>query len=68
MGFFQAIYGLGMFVGPVLMGIIGDYFSLNQGFIVLGILGAGSALLSYLFVQSSAKKQPVAANKSTIAH
>ena len=39
MGFFQAIYGLGMFIGPVLMGIIGDYFSLNEGFIVLGVLG-----------------------------
>lgn len=67
MGFFQAIYGLGMFVGPVLMGIIGDYFSLNEGFIVLGVLGAGSALLAYLFVQSSAKKQPLGTNKSTMA-
>ncbi|CAH1216223.1 putative MFS-type transporter YfcJ [Paenibacillus allorhizoplanae] len=67
MGFFQAIYGLGMFVGPVLMGIIGDYFSLNEGFIVLGVLGAGSALLAYLFVQSSAKKQPLGTNKPTIA-
>lgn len=67
MGFFQAIYGLGMFVGPVLMGIIGDYFSLNEGFIVLGILGLGSAVLSHYFVRSSAAKQPLPANKPTIA-
>ena len=66
MGFFQAIYGLGMFIGPVLMGIIGDYFSLNEGFIVLGVLGACSALLAYLFVQNATKKQPLAANSSTI--
>jgi MFS family permease len=67
MGFFQAIYGLGMFVGPVLMGIIGDYFSLNEGFIVLGILGLGSAVLSHYFVRSSVTKQTLPSNKSTIA-
>ena len=59
MGFFQAIYGLGMFIGPVLMGIIGDYFSLNEGFIVLGVLGACSALLAYLFVQNCNKETAV---------
>lgn len=67
MGFFQAIYGLGMFVGPVLMGIIGDHFSLNEGFILLGILGLGSAVLSHYFVRSSASKQPLPSNKTTIA-
>ncbi|MDD9271995.1 MFS transporter [Paenibacillus sp. GCM10023248] len=52
MGFFQAIYGLGMFVGPVLMGVIGDWFSLHEGFIILGVLGVFSALLSQWFVRS----------------
>ncbi|MFD0695478.1 MFS transporter [Paenibacillus sp. GCM10027628] len=52
MGFFQAIYGLGMFIGPVLMGIIGDWFALTQGFIVLGVLGVLSSLLSQWIVRS----------------
>ena len=32
MGFFQAIYGLGMFAGPVVVGFISDTVSLNAGF------------------------------------
>ncbi|BFT68581.1 MFS transporter [Paenibacillus sp. P36] len=67
MGFFQAIYGLGMFVGPVLMGVIGDWFSLNQGFIVLGILGVFSALLSQWFVRVTPKIPAVQSSGSTAA-
>lgn len=46
MGFFQAVYGLGMFVGPVLMGVIGDWTNLRQGFILLGVLGVATAFLA----------------------
>lgn len=67
MGFFQAIYGLGMFVGPVLMGVIGDWFSLNQGFIVLGILGVLSALLSQWFVRNTPKMPAVPSSGSSAA-
>lgn len=67
MGFFQAIYGLGMFVGPVLMGMIGDWLSLNQGFIVLGILGVLSALLSQWFVRNTSKMPAVKSSGSTAA-
>ena len=59
MGFFQAIYGLGMFSGPVIMGLIGDYMSLSQGFIVLGVVGCITAFLSYLFIKGQG---PVTAN------
>lgn len=38
MGIFQSIYGLGMFLGPVAMGLLADAFSLNAGFILLGAL------------------------------
>lgn len=53
MGFFQSIYGLGMFVGPLLMGILGDTFSLKDGFIILGIIGCLTALLSRYMIKSS---------------
>ena len=56
MGFFQAIYGLGMFLGPVIMGLIGDFISLDQGFVVLGIIGLLTGLLSYLCIKESTAK------------
>jgi MFS family permease len=39
MGVFQAIYGLGMFGGPVLVGVLSNSFNLATGFIVTGIIG-----------------------------
>lgn len=43
MGFFQATYGLGMFFGPVMIGVISDLSGLLGGFLAtsaVGILGA----------------------------
>lgn len=39
MGFYQAIYGIGMIIGPVLLGAIGDQFGLIVGFIFTGLIG-----------------------------
>lgn len=39
MGFFQAMYGIGMIVGPILIGSVGDQFGLATGFIVTGMFG-----------------------------
>lgn len=39
MGFFQAAYGVGMIVGPIVLGSVGDYFGLTAGFIVVGSIG-----------------------------
>ncbi|NLM13852.1 MAG: MFS transporter [Epulopiscium sp.] len=39
MGFYQAIYGIGMIMGPILLGVIGDKFGLMAGFIITGLLG-----------------------------
>jgi len=39
MGFYQAIYGIGMIMGPILLGAIGDTFGLISGFIITGLLG-----------------------------
>ena len=38
MGFYQAVYGIGLAVGPILLGGIGDYFGLTIGYIVIGII------------------------------
>ena len=38
-GFYQSIYALGMTLGPVVMGMIGDALGLRLGFSLLGVLG-----------------------------
>lgn len=39
MGFYQAAYGIGMIIGPILLGAIGDQFGLMIGFVFTGLLG-----------------------------
>lgn len=53
MGFYQAIYGLGMFAGPLIMGMAGDLLTLQQGFIMIGALGCVTALLSHTMLRQS---------------
>lgn len=49
MGFFQAIYGLGMFAGPILVGTISDLAGLEMGFWMIGLVGILGAVLSRLY-------------------
>jgi MFS family permease len=56
MGFFQAIYGLGMFIGPILMGFISDTVSLKEGFIIIGFIGCITAILTQWLVKGKDKK------------
>jgi MFS family permease len=51
MGFYQAIYGLGMFMGPLMMGILGDWMTLKQGFILIGLVGCLTAGLSQVMIR-----------------
>ena len=44
MGFYQAAYGVGMIVGPMILGSIADMYGLTAGFIVVGFLGLLSIL------------------------
>ena len=48
MGFYQAAYGIGMIVGPILLGSIGDHFGLVTAFVVTGFLGVFAILVIQL--------------------
>jgi len=52
MGFFQAIYGLGMFIGPTLFGSLSDWAGLSWGFWTAGFVGLLSALLAVYLISS----------------
>ncbi|MFN2341493.1 MAG: MFS transporter [Halanaerobium sp.] len=49
MGFFQAIYGLGMFMGPIFVGTISDYAGLKMGFWMIGLVGILGAILTRFY-------------------
>lgn len=57
MGFFQAIYGVGMFIGPVIMGGFIDVSSLSISFIFIGFIGLFSALIAGFIINE--KKQSI---------
>ena len=46
MGLFQAIYGIGMVLGPILLGFIGDTYGLVSGFMFTGMI----SLISLFFI------------------
>lgn len=61
MGFFQAIYALGMFGGPVLVGIIGDVSGLTGGFLATGLIGViGGGLALWLLPATGGVQRPLA--------
>ena len=47
MGFFQAVYGVGMFLGPVIVGLFGSRNGgLSLGYMVTAAVGAAAAVMS----------------------
>jgi MFS family permease len=62
MGFFQAIYGIGMFIGPVMVGFLSDSVGLIYGFWAISLIGLAGALLTHLLM-----KQRNVVNKEKIA-
>ena len=51
MGFFQATYGFGMFMGPAIMGWVSFWLGLHAAFIFTGVIGLIGAVLTVLFVK-----------------
>lgn len=49
MGFFQAIYAIGMSVFPMIVGKISDYTSIQYGYFVLAIISIVASILSYTY-------------------
>lgn len=47
MGFFQAIYGIGMFVGPMVVGFLSDTAGMSWGFWTTGLVGLLAAVFSF---------------------
>ncbi len=45
MGLFQALYGIGMVLGPILLGFIGATYGLMTGFIFTGFIGFFSIII-----------------------
>ena len=57
MGFFQAIYGIGMFIGPIMVGFLSDSMSLFYGFWATGLIGLTGAVLTQLFMKTAPLKK-----------
>ena len=51
MGFFQAVYGLGMFLGPFVTGWVGHSFGLFTAFMVTAVVGAIGAVAVFVFAR-----------------
>lgn len=55
MGIFQAIYGLGMFLGPTIIGALSDSVGIDWGFITIGGVTLAGVLIALLYKED--KKQ-----------
>ena len=50
MGFFQAVYALGMFVGPAMSGFVADGVGISGMFYTVGALCFVAAVVGFLFI------------------
>jgi len=51
MGFFQAIYGFGMTIGPIIMGFMTDLHSLRAGFFFMAAVAFSSAIATIILIR-----------------
>jgi len=58
MGFYQAIYSLGMFGGPAMFGFIGQAFNLQSSFLVVGAISLMAAIAT-LYLTPANKVRPI---------
>jgi len=55
MGVYQAVYGIGMFLGPVLAGRLGDLFGLKWAYLFIAVLCALMLLPAYLWSREESR-------------
>lgn len=55
MGTFQAVYAIGIVLGPTIIGFIGQAVGREQGFLVVGLIGAVGSLLGLLLPRAAAR-------------
>lgn len=53
MGMFQAVYGIGMVFGPILLGFIAQSYGLTAGFAVTGIIGFVGLIITSIFIKEN---------------
>jgi len=49
MGFFQSIYGIGMFIGPSMVGAVSQAVGLSWGFVFVGSFGLAAAVTAIFY-------------------
>ncbi|MCL2578417.1 MAG: MFS transporter [Oscillospiraceae bacterium] len=59
MGFFQSVFAVGMMAGPLIMGVITDYFSLRTGFFLMAGVSAATIFLAAALLGDSGKAAQV---------
>lgn len=59
MGFFQAAYGMGMFVGPLAVGALSQTAGLDWGFWAVGLTGLAGAAVAFAATPRSEAKETV---------
>jgi len=47
MGYYQAVYSLGMSAGPIVMGYLVEYMGYSHSYFIIGLVSVGSAFLAY---------------------
>lgn len=55
MGFYQAVYAIGMFAGPFVAGFLNETGGLRSGFYFAGLLGAAAAALALRWKRAAAE-------------
>jgi predicted MFS family arabinose efflux permease len=56
MGFFQSIYAVGMFLGPVISGWVGEHLGLSSVFILNGALCVAASFLTWIAIREEGKR------------
>ncbi|MGG2200154.1 MULTISPECIES: MFS transporter [Paenibacillus] len=59
MGFYQAVYAIGMFAGPFLAGGLNEWGGLKSGFYLAGALGLTAAVLTRVWFMAKSKRSAV---------